>query len=107
MAGYIYCMQNDHWNYGKYVKIGYTGRSPEIRRVELCTKWRCKFEVLWDLHVYEPARAESFLHEVLNKCRVEYEFFKIDSEIPKELAEQYFDEHWREIEGGRNNSSYS
>ena len=99
MAGYIYCMKNDHWRYGKYVKIGYTERSPESRRVELSTKWRSNFEILWDLDVYESARAESFLHEVLSTFRVEYEFFRIDPERAKRLAEDFFDERWREIEG--------
>jgi hypothetical protein len=99
MAGYIYCMRNDHRLYGEYVKIGCTERSPEQRRLELSAKWRCNFEILWDLDVYQPVRAEAFFHEVLAEFRVHYEFFKIDPATAKKLAEDFFDEHWREIEG--------
>ncbi len=99
MAGYIYCMWNNHWTYGKYLKLGYTERTSEQRRLELCRKWRCAFKVLWDLDVYEPAKAELFLHSVLDRFRVDYEFFEIDVETVKALAEKFFDENWREIEG--------
>lgn len=99
MAGYIYCMRNDHRTYGKYVKVGHTERSPELRRIELGEKWHCTFEVIWDLDVYDSAKAEHFLHTVLDRFRVHYEFFKIEAEAVKALAERFFDEHWREIEG--------
>ena len=99
MAGYIYCMKNGHSRYGKYLKVGYTERTPGERAVELSRKWGCKFEVLWDLDVYEPAKAELFVHEYLNKVRVEYEFFNVDPDVLKQWAEKFFDERWREIEG--------
>lgn len=99
MSGYIYCMMNDHRRYGNFVKIGYTERSPYIRRDELSEKWHCNFLVIWELEVYEPARAEKFIHRVLDEFRQDYEFFNISAEQSKQLAEHYFDERWREIEG--------
>ena len=99
MAGYIYCMKNNHWRYGECVKIGYTEYRPELRALQLSEKWFCKFEVLWELEVYEPAKAEAFLHEELHVFRRDFEFFKINSEIVRKKAEKFFDEHWREIEG--------
>ena len=98
MAGYIYCMKNTHSCYGRYVKIGYTGRSPEDRRRELSEKWNCTFTILWDMDVYDPARAEAFIHDALNGFRVIYEFFEVDPDAVKLLAERHFDERWREIE---------
>lgn len=99
MSGYIYCMMNDHRHYGKYVKIGYTERSTDIRIDELSEKWHCNFFVIWELEVYEPAKAEKFIHRVLDEFRLDYEFFNISAEKSRQVAEHYFDEHWREIEG--------
>lgn len=99
MSGYVYCMKNTHRTYGKYVKVGYTERRPEDRRVELSEKWRCTFTILWDMDVYDPPKAEYFIHTVLHRFRVKYEFFAIDADAVKALAEKHFDEHWREIEG--------
>lgn len=99
MAGYIYCMKNDHPRFGKYVKVGFTERSPKQREFVIGQKWSCKFEVLWDLDVYEPARAEMFIHEYLNRVRVVYEFFNVDPDVVRQWADKFFDEHWREIEG--------
>jgi hypothetical protein len=99
MAGYIYCMKNDHPSFGRFVKVGYTERSPAQRVLELRLKWRCKFEVLWDMDVIDPLRAERFLHEFLHKVRVRYEFFAIDPEYLKQCAERFFDDRWRETEG--------
>jgi hypothetical protein len=99
MAGYIYCMKNNHRKYGGCVKVGYTERTPELRKAELCDKWHCAFEVVWDIDVYEPAKAEHFIHTVLRRFRVDYEFFRIDADTVRQLAEKFFDEHWRETEG--------
>ena len=98
MAGYIYCMKNDHPRFGRYVKVGYTERTPMQRRKELELTWRCKFEVLWDLDVYEPARAELFLHQYLSKVRIFKEFFLVDPNDLKQWAENFFDEHRKETE---------
>ena len=94
MAGYLYCMRNTHPTYRRYVKLGYTERFPEERVRDLSEKWRCAFELLWDMPVFDPARAEHFLHEHLHSSRVIYEFFNIDAQIAKDLAEQLFDENW-------------
>lgn len=97
-AGFIYCMENNHPDYRHYLKIGYTHRFPHDRCRELSKKYQCKFIVLWDLEVYDPERAESFLQEVLHKRRVKWEFFAIDLATVQNLAEKYFDHTWREIE---------
>jgi len=59
----------------------------------------CVSAVLWDLDVYDPERAERFLHEFLHKVRVRYEFFAIDPEYLRQCAAKFFDERWRETEG--------
>ena len=99
MAGYIYCMRNNHPRYHSCVKVGYTERTPELRRVELCDKWHCAFQVVWDMDVYEPVKAEYFIHTVLHRFRGDYEFFRVDADTVRQLAERFFDEHWRETEG--------
>ena len=70
----------------KYEELNYAG-------------FHCNFETLWDIEVYDAAKAEFFLHETLYKCRVRYEFFRIDSERARQLAERFFDSNWRDIEG--------
>ena len=99
MAGYIYCMRTDRPLYCKYVKIGYTERTPEQRRQELNVTWHCTFQILWDMDVHEPAKAEYFLHNILHPYRAHHEFFLIDPETAKNLAEKIFDERWRDVEG--------
>jgi hypothetical protein len=92
-------MKNDHRGFGRFVKVGYTERSPAQRALELGQKWGCRFEVLWDLDVYDPLRAEQFLHELLHKFRVRYEFFAINPEYLRQWAEEFFDGEWRDMEG--------
>jgi hypothetical protein len=99
MAGYIYCMRTDRPLYRKYVKIGYTERTPEQRRRELDETWHCTFRILWDMDVYEAAKAELFLHNVLHRFRAHHEFFLIDPDTARAEAERFFDEQWRELEG--------
>ena len=100
MAGYIYCMKNSHPTLSRFVKIGFTERSPELRRRELCKEYNCDFELLWDFDVYEAGKAEKFIHAVFSSYRHrDWEFFRVDPERAREFVEKLLDDSWREIEG--------
>lgn len=99
MAGYVYCMSNNHYYYGRFVKIGYTEKTVETRRVGNSNKWHCKFEVLWEIPVYDAILSERYIHDVFFDFRKDYEFFDIDPAVAKQIAEKLLDENWREIEG--------
>ena len=95
---FVYCLSCDHKRYSRFVKIGCTSRSPEIRAFELSQKWYCQSTVEWTLHVYSAIEAEQRLHSVLERYRCYFEFFDLSPARALRLSQRILTAKWRDTE---------
>jgi hypothetical protein len=81
VSGYIYALRNDSFGENIY-KIGMTQKNPNDRVKELSSQTGIPtpFELVAAIKVLNPREAEMFLHQRLEKYRVngKKEFFKVD-----------------------------
>lgn len=77
IRGWVYVMSNR--SFAKdLVKIGFTTKDPMLRASELDgTGLPYKFELEYDVLVYEPRRIEQGVHKELKKFHESKEFFRV------------------------------